>query len=228
MEFRTNALLFPASRNTGPVAASTVIPFARGVQRAVAAITGYSATFENLEDHHLGQIDIALTTTVDPAYARNVIVEGSFGLRDWSGTWDDTYSGTVELVILAELSPAVPPGPGDSRGDLVITDAEITQAIQHFRSALHLDSSNVFPDNSIRLVEGKPAGVRLWVDYDRSSGLPQIGTLTGSLVVQDAAGIQTTLTPLNVITPMRESQISRGMATDTLTSSSLKRCAPPP
>ena len=216
MEMRANALLFPATRNSGPAPASVVIPFARGVESAVAAMTGYSATFENQEDHHLGQLDIALTTTVDPADDRNVVVEGSFGLRDWSGTWDDPYSGTVEMVLLAELVPVVPPGPGESRGDLVVTDAEISQAVQHFRSALHLDSANVFPDNSIRLAEGKPAGVRLWVDYDKNSGLPLIGMLTGSLVIQDAGGMQTTIAPLNSIVPKRESQIFRGMANDTL------------
>jgi hypothetical protein len=47
MKFRTNALLLTATRNSGPVAASVTIPFARAVQRAIAAITGYSATFEN-------------------------------------------------------------------------------------------------------------------------------------------------------------------------------------
>jgi hypothetical protein len=216
MELRTNALLFPSTRNTGPVTASTTIPFARPVERAVAAITGYSATFENGEDHHLGRLDLELTTTVDPADPRNVIVDGSFGLRDWSNTWDDAYSGTVQITVLAELSPVTPGGPGDPRGDLIVTDAEITQAIQHFRSALHLDSANVFPDNSIRLVADKPCGVRLWIDYDRNSGLPLIAALTGTLLVQDAAGVQTTILPLNTIVPKRESQIARGMRNDTL------------
>jgi len=216
MEIRTNALLFSKTRNSGPITASTQLRFARAVERAVAAISGYSATFENRDDHHLGKLDIELTTTVDAADPRNVVVEGSFGLRDWSGTWDDAYSGTVALTVLADLVPVAPPAPGDARGDLVITDAEITQGIQHFRSALHLNSANVFPDNSIRLVEAKPAGVRLWIDYDASSGLPVIGTLTGELVVRDAAGIDTTIAPLNSVTPKRENQVARGMANDTL------------
>lgn len=216
MEMRTNALLFPKTRNSGPIGASTQLLFARPVIRAVAAISGYSATFENRDDHHLGKLDMSLTTTIDAADPRNVIVDGSFGLRDWSGTWDDAYSGTVAITVLAELVAATPPAPGDARGDLVITDAEITQGIQHFRSALHLDSANVFPDNSIRLVEGKPTGVRVWVDYDRNSGLPLITSLTGTLIVQDASGGLTTLLPLSPIAPKREIQISRGMAGDTL------------
>ncbi len=216
MEMRTNALLFPKTRNSGPIGASTQLRFARDVLRAVAAISSYSATFENRDDHHLGKLDLSLTTRIDAGDARNVIVEGLFSLRDWSGTWDDAYSGSVAITVLAELVAATPPAPGDARGDLVITDAEITQGIQHFRSALHLDSANVFPDNSIRLVEGKPTGVRVWVDYDRNSGLPLVASLSGSLLVQDSAGGTTTLLPVNSITPKRESQISRGMASDTL------------
>ena len=45
MEIRTNALLFAKTRNSGPIAASTQLRFARAVERAVAAISGYSATF---------------------------------------------------------------------------------------------------------------------------------------------------------------------------------------
>ncbi len=216
MEIRTNALLFPKTRNSGPIAASTQLRFARNVVGAVAAMSGYSATFENRDDHELGKLDLELTTTIDPADPRNVTVDGSFALRDWSGNWDDAYSGTVSLTVLADLAPVAPPTPGGARGDLVITDAEITQGIQHFRSALHLDSANVFPDNSIRLVEDKATSVRLWIDYDRNSGLPLISALTGALTVQDAAGVLTTILPLNPIVPKRESQIARGMATDTL------------
>lgn len=216
MEIRTNALLFSKTRNSGPITASTQLRFARNVVGAVAAVSGYSATFENREDHHLGKLDLDLTTTIDPGDPRNVNVDGSFALRDWSGNWDDAYSGTVSLTVLAELAPVTPPPPGGARGDLVVTDAEITQGIQHFRSALHLDSANVFPDNSIRLVEGKATAVRLWIDYDRNSGLPLISSLTGALTVQDAAGGVTTILPLGSIAPKRESQIARGMATDTL------------
>ncbi len=216
MEMRTNALLFTKTRNSGPIGASTRIAFARPVVRAVAAISSYSATFENRDDHHLGKLDLSLVTTIDLADPSTVIVDGSFALRDWSGSWDDEYSGTVAITVLAELVAVTPPAPGDARGDLVITDAEITQGIQHFRSALHLDSANVFPDNSIRLVAAKPTAVRLWVDYDRNSGLPLIASLTGSLIVRDEAGGTTTIAPLNPIAPKREIQISRGMAGDTL------------
>ncbi len=216
MEIRTNALLFPKTRNSGPVSAQAIVPFPRAVTRAVAAVTGYAATFENREDQHLGKLELDVAATVDPANNRQVIIDGSFGLRDWSGTWDNEYSGNIQFAILAELAAVSPPAAGEARGDLLITDAEVTQAIQHFRSALHLDTPNVFPDNSIRLVAAKPAGVRLWVDYDRNSGLPLIPSITGSLTVTDASGITTVIPPLNTVVPRRENAILRGEADHTL------------
>jgi transposase InsO family protein len=144
-----------------------------------------------------------------------VIVAGRFGLRDWSSEFDDSYSGLIDVAVLADLVPVAPPGPGDSRSDLIIVGAEITQAIQHFRSADHLDSPNVFPDNSIRLIAGKPTVVRLYVDYDSQSGLAPISTLSGALILFNPAG-STTLAPIESIQPRRDSSIDRGNRRHTL------------
>src|SRR5690606_13960751 len=102
-----------------------------------------------------------------------------------------------------------------SRGDLIVVDAEITQAIQHFRSDRHLDAANVFPDNSIRLVAGKATVVRLYVDYDASSGLAPITSLSGELVVT-AAGATTTIGASRPIAPRRDASIDRGQRDHTL------------
>lgn len=214
MEIRSNALLFPKTRNAGPIAASTTLTFPRAVTRAVAALTGYSATFENRDDHHLGRLEVRLDTAIDPADSRLVKVDGAFALRDYSGTFDDAYSGTVTFALLADLVPATGGG-GSPRTDLVITDAEVTQGIQHFRSATFLDSANVFPDNSIRLCADKATAIRLWIDYDRNSGLTPIAALSGLLTVAGPSG-STTLLPMNSIVPKYESQVLRADANDTL------------
>lgn len=107
------------------------------------------------------------------------------------------------------------PAPGDTRGDLFIVDAEITQVIQHFRSAEHLDAANIFPDNSIRMVADKPTIVRLYVDYDASSGLPPITLLGGQLVVE-SGGTVTTLSPLELIRPRRDVSSQRADRRHTL------------
>ncbi|MDM5179888.1 hypothetical protein PO883_22100 [Massilia sp. DJPM01] len=188
--------------------------FPRRVLRATAGMAGYSATFDD-NDHHLGRMTVELGSTIDPADATRVLVGGTFGLRDWSNEWDDSYSGNLQFVVLAELERITPPTPGNPRGDLVIVDAEISQVIQHFRSSAHLDSANVFPDNSIRLVADKPTAVRLYVDYDANSGLAPIPSLTGTLDVSGPGGT-VTLTPLAPIVPRRDAQIARGQAGHTL------------
>jgi len=215
MEIREQSLNFPETSGSGPQPAEATISFPRAVLRAAAGINGYSATFGDEDDHELGRLIVEVNSEINPDNPNEVIVRGSFGLRDWSGEWDDRYSGNIQYVLLAELEPIVTPAPGDPRGDLIIVDAEVTQAIQHFRSHEHLDSPNVFPDNSIGLVADKPTAVRLYVDYDAASGLPLINQLSGSLDVVSGT-TTTTLAPLASIRPRRDVSIDRGQTEHTL------------
>ena len=175
MEIRNGSIFFPRGRGSGPrTANATPVVFPRQVLRATVGITGYTAQFLP-DDHHLGQLRVQLNSAV---LGNTVSVLATFGLRDWSGDWDDDYTGTVNFVVLAELeAPTLPP----PRTDLQILDAEFNQVIQFFRSSTFLDPSNVRPDNSIPLIERKPTGVRLYVDYDSLSGLPPITRLSGEL-----------------------------------------------
>lgn len=215
MEIRTTSLLFPETSGSGPATAQAELTFPRDVVRVAAGITGYSVLYEDESDHHLGRLEVEINSRVDPDDATKVKVTGAFGLRDWSNEFDDPYSGVIDVAVLADLVAVTPPGPGDARGDLVIVGAEVTQAIQHFRSADHLDAPNVFPDNSIRLVAGKPTVIRLYVDYDANSGLPPITWLTGSLTLVGPSGT-TVLTPIEAIQPRREGSIVRGIRKHTL------------
>lgn len=215
MEIRQQSFNFPELSGSGPQSAETRITFPRSILRATAGMAGYSATFNN-SDHHLGRLIVELSSEIDPLDDTTLIVRGSFGLRDWSNEWDDEYSGNIPFVVLADLAAVTPPLPGAPRGDLIIVDAEITQAIQHFRSSQHLDSANVFPDNAIRLVADKPTVVRLYVDYDRLSGLPEITSLSGTLDVTAATGTVTRILPIEAITPRRDVQIERGQRGHTL------------
>lgn len=214
MEIRQSSFNFPRLSDTGPQTAQATISFPRPVLRAVAGLAGYAATFEG-DDHHLGRVTIELSTEISAADDTQVIVTGKLGLRDWSNEWDDDYSGNIQYVLLADLVGVAPPLPGDPRGDLIIVDAEFTQVIQHFRSDRHLDSANVFPDNSIRLIADKPTVVRLYVDYDAGSGLAVIASLSGTIEVL-RGGTTDTLTPIENITPRRDSQVERGMRQHTL------------
>jgi hypothetical protein len=215
MEIRLGSLFFPELRNSGPQTAEAVIRFPRAAQSAVAGIVGYSATFQG-DDHHLGRLQIELETVIDAVDPQNVVVRGTYGLRDWTNSWDDPYTGTVQFALLGELEPVTPPSPGEARPDLIVVDLEVNQVIQHFRSQFHLDAPNVFPDNSVRLVADKPTGIRVYVDYDRNSGLPVIPAITGTLDVIAGDGSAMTLFPTIGIVPLRDALIDRRISNHTL------------
>jgi hypothetical protein len=211
MEIRLDSLDFSQPlRGDGPREATKTLLFPRDVLSAVAGMTGYLTEFSGNDDHHVGKLDIRLATEVS---GNAVTVTGRFGLRDWSGTWDDNYDGSVNFVVLADLvSVTAPP----ARGDLAITGLEFNQGTQFFRANRYLDAANAHPDNSVFLIDGKNTGVRVYVDYDALSGLPAIANLTGELVVSNGTG-STTLVSINPgIPPKRDVLINQALANDTL------------
>lgn len=212
MQIRTGSIDFSAPlRGSGPRIASQTVVFSRSVLRATAGLGGYSVAYSG-GDHHVGRIEVRFGTTVND---NTVTVEARFGLRDWSGNWDDDYDGTVEFVVLAELEAATATPP---RPDLTITGTEFNQAVQFFRATTYLDPANVQPDNSIWLVARKNTGVRVYTDWDSDAGLPPISHLTGSLTVQTSS-TTLTLNPINpggLITPLRDAQINMAVPDQTL------------
>jgi hypothetical protein len=213
MEISTGSLDFsqPLS-GSGPRTAQQTLVFARPVVSAVAGLAGYLAEFSGGNDHHVGQLEIKLDTQIND---NTVTVTGTFGLRDWSGNWDDQYDGNIAFAVLADLQSATAPPP---RGDLIIQGAEFNQAVQYFRSETYLDPAHQMPDNSIWLVANKNTGVRVYVDWDASAGLPPITNLTGSLTVRTTA-TTLDLTPTNPsgsITPRAGSEINMAIIDHTL------------
>lgn len=213
MDIRTGSLDFslPLS-GSGPRPASATVIFPRTVNTAIAGLAGYAAEYSGGNDHHLGLLEIKLDTTITD---NTVTIDGKFGLRDWSGNWDDEYDGSIDFVVIADLVSvtATPP-----RGDLTITGMELNQAVQFFRTARFLDPGNVRPDNSIFLIARKNTGIRVYVDWDSSAGLPPITNLTGQLTIQSGGGT-VVLNPINpgqAITPKRDAQINQALANDTL------------
>jgi hypothetical protein len=213
MEIRPDSLDFSqALRGDGPRQASKTFVFARNVTSATTGLTGYLAEFSGHDDHHLGRLEIRLDTSIT---GNTVTVDGFFGLRDWSGNWDDPYDGSIDLVVVAELEPL---GDKPPRCDLIITGMEFIQATQFFRASSYLDPGNVHPDNSIFQIARKNTGVRVFADWDASAGGPPIAQLTGQLIVSSGA-TTVTLNPINpggVITPKRDVNINLALANDTI------------
>lgn len=83
--------------------------------------------------------------------------------------------------------------------NLHISGIEVTQSIQHYRSAQHLtDTADIEPDNAIRLVAGKPAWVRVYLgSIFGTSGV------SGTLEVQRrySGFLFSTVTTLTPLTP---------------------------
>jgi hypothetical protein len=213
MDIRTASADFSAPlRGSGPRTASQAVIFPRPVDRVAVGIVGYSVAFGDHSDHAVGRVQIQVESTISD----NVVtVTATLGLRDFSGSWDDDYQGTVDFAVLADLAPAGSPRP---REDMLIVDMEVNQAVQFFRAARFLDGATVLPDNAIVLVENKTTGFRCYVDYDAFAGLPPVATLTGEMTVRTGS-TTFTRTPINGgggIVPMADAAINQASADNTL------------
>ena len=100
MEIRTHSLRFWGHKGSGPRENSRDINFTNAPTQATAIMTGFKAAFSKSDgDHELGNLDIRLDTTIIGAVVR---VKATFGLRDWSGSWDDRYEGEVFFAVIGE------------------------------------------------------------------------------------------------------------------------------
>ena len=213
MEIRSGSIDFsmPLS-GSGPRTGSQTLVFARPVLTATAGLVGYLAEFSGGNDHHVGQLQVKVETQI---VDNTVTVNATYGLRDWSGNWDDQYDGNINFVVIADLQSANSTPP---RGDLIVEGMEFNQAVQFFRSSTYLDPAHQMPDNSIWQVANKDTGVRVYVDWDASAGLPPITNLTGSLTVQTPS-TQLNLMPTNPgqsITPRAGDEINMAIIDHTL------------
>ena len=210
MEIRNLSFDFPSMRGGGPRNLEQTVNFPRQVVNAVAVLTGYSAQFGGNEDHHLGRLEIMTSAEV---VADIVKVKVVYGLRDWSGTWDDNYGGLIDVSVFADLEASGAPA---RRADLMITGIETTQAIQHFRSSKYLNAGEGGPDNSIPLIARKDTALRVYIDYSPPPGAAVFTQLSGEVRVQTSTGATLTLAPTATIAPRADVAIERKLVDHTL------------
>jgi hypothetical protein len=92
---------FPRIREAAQPPQNVTVNFPSPVTRATAILTGFNVQFSPQSgDHHLGQLDVRLSTGA--ASGTTVPVTVSFDLRDWSGNRDDFYEGQVFFAVVAE------------------------------------------------------------------------------------------------------------------------------
>jgi hypothetical protein len=90
---------------SGPANGLVVIPqtvsFAQPVRNAVAVITGWDVGFSNSDDHHLGR-QIVAVGIVGATSGTQLQVCIAYGLRDYSGDFDDKFEGDIRFAVLGE------------------------------------------------------------------------------------------------------------------------------
>ena len=101
LQIKNDSQTFGPVSGTGPNSTIKTVTMPAAVTQATAILTGFIVEFSRGEDHHLGQLDVQVQVTGAPSGA-NVSVQITYGLRDWSGTWDDQYDGTVFFAVVGE------------------------------------------------------------------------------------------------------------------------------
>lgn len=100
MEIKKDYLTFGRVKGSGPQTATKDVALSNQATKVAAVLTGFVAEFSGGNDHHLGKLDVFVDATV--LTAMSVRVSARFGLRDWSGTWDDEYDGRIDFAVIAE------------------------------------------------------------------------------------------------------------------------------
>lgn len=105
MEFKTDEISFPSTKNAGPLTGSKTITFSGNVKQAFAILTGVDFGFsQSGGDHHLGLVDIKVDASTLPN-SPTVSVTATLGVRDFSDSpFDDPYEGIVHFAVIAELA----------------------------------------------------------------------------------------------------------------------------
>ena len=77
--------------------------FVPPVSNPVALLRGFDVSFEpdsEGEGRPLGHLDVRVA--VEEVIADTVTVRVTFGLRDWTGGWDDEHGATVSFAVIAD------------------------------------------------------------------------------------------------------------------------------
>lgn len=100
MQILNQSVPFGPFEGSGPQTQSQTVTFASPVTQATAILTGFIAEFSGGDDHNLGQLNVQVS--VGAINGASVVVNAQFGLRDWSGNWDDKYDGQIFLAVIGE------------------------------------------------------------------------------------------------------------------------------
>ena len=101
MEIANSTINFGRFEGSGPRTSTRDVTIPAAVTSASAVLTGFNVQFSSNDgDHHLGNLDVRLRA--DLLNSTSVRVTATFGLRDWSGSWDDRYEGQIFFSVIGE------------------------------------------------------------------------------------------------------------------------------
>ena len=101
LQIKNDSQAFSPRRGSGPNSTIKNVTMPAAVTQATAILTGFIAEFSHGDDHHIGQLDVQVQVASAPA-GTTVPVRITYGLRDWSGDWDDDFDGTVFFAVVGE------------------------------------------------------------------------------------------------------------------------------
>ena len=101
MEIQNSSISFGRFEGSGPRTESRDVTMSAAVSSVSAVLTGFNVQFSSNDgDHHLGNLDVRLQA--DRLTGTSIRVTATFGLRDWSGSWDDRYEGQIFFSVIGE------------------------------------------------------------------------------------------------------------------------------
>lgn len=102
MQIQNSSQAFGPVSGSGPQVSTAMVTFPSSVTQATAILTGFLVEYSGGNDHHLGQLDVQVTVPAGGVNGAAVTVNVTYGLRDWSGNWDDQYDGQIFFSVIAE------------------------------------------------------------------------------------------------------------------------------
>ena len=101
MQIVNSNINFGRFKGSGPRQMTADVTVPAAIISATALLTGFNVQFSSNDgDHHLGNLDVRLSTAL--LTSTSVRVSATFGLRDWSGSWDDNYEGQIFFAVIGE------------------------------------------------------------------------------------------------------------------------------
>jgi hypothetical protein len=102
MQIQPSSVSFGPVSGSGPQVTTTTVTLGAAVTQATAILTGFLVEYSGGNDHHLGQLDVQLQIPGGGINATVITVDVTYGLRDWSGNWDDQYDGQIFFSVIGE------------------------------------------------------------------------------------------------------------------------------